>query len=128
MKTESHRHHATGLRLCGPAHGGQDLHPGLTVIVPAFNEAGSIADTIRSLQSQTRPPQEILVVDDCSTDDTAAAAAAAGAKVLTPPVNTGSKAGAQTFALPHVKTELAMAVLVSRLSSVSTRLARFSAL
>jgi biofilm PGA synthesis N-glycosyltransferase PgaC len=62
------------------------------------------------LQSQTRPPQEILVVDDCSTDDTAAVAAAAGASVLTPPVNTGSKAGAQTFALPRVSTELAMAV------------------
>jgi biofilm PGA synthesis N-glycosyltransferase PgaC len=93
-----------------PSTGDQDLRPGLTVIVPAFNEAGSIADTIRSLQSQTRPPQEILVVDDCSTDDTAAIAAAAGATVLRPPVNTGSKAGAQTFALPHVKTELAMAV------------------
>jgi poly-beta-1,6-N-acetyl-D-glucosamine synthase len=93
-----------------PRPGGQELTPGLTVIVPAFNEAGSIADTIRSLQSQTRPPEEILVVDDCSTDDTAAVAAAAGATVLTPPANTGSKAGAQTFALPQVKTELAMAV------------------
>ena len=110
MKTDNHTHHATGLHLCATTAGDQDLHPGLTVIVPAFNEAESIVDTIRSLQSQTRPPEEIIVVDDCSTDDTAAVAAAAGAKVLTPPVNTGSKAGAQTFALPHVKTELAMAV------------------
>ncbi len=30
--------------------------------------------------------------------------------MLRPPVNTGSKAGAQTFALPHVETALAMAV------------------
>ncbi len=50
------------------------------------------------------------MVDDCSTDDTAAVARAAGATVLRPPVNTGSKAGAQTFALPHSKTELTMAV------------------
>lgn len=116
MEADGHRHNDQGLHRCAttramdPSTGDQDLRPGLTVIVPAFNEAGSIADTIRSLQSQTRPPQEILVVDDCSTDDTAAIAAAAGATVLRPPVNTGSKAGAQTFALPHVKTELAMAV------------------
>lgn len=50
------------------------------------------------------------MVDDCSTDRTAVVAAAAGATVLTPPANTGSKAGAQNFALPHVRTELAMAV------------------
>jgi len=116
MKTESHRHPATGLpkrattRVRGHSPRDRGLRPGLTVIVPAFNEAESIADTIRSLQSQTRPPQEIIVVDDCSTDGTAAVAAESGATVLTPPVNTGSKAGAQMFALPHVNTELAMAV------------------
>src|SRR6266487_3517697 len=42
----------------------------LTVIVPAFNEAASVADTIRSLQAQSAPPREIIVVDDCSTDGT----------------------------------------------------------
>lgn len=83
---------------------------GLTVIVPAFNEQESITDTILSLRSQTRAPEEILVVDDCSTDDTGAVARALGATVLRPPANTGSKAGAQTFALEHVKTEFAMAV------------------
>ena len=82
----------------------------LTVIVPAYNEAETVADTIRSLQAQTRPPREILVVDDCSADATAEVARACGATVLRPPANTGSKAGAQTFALPYVRTELAMAV------------------
>ena len=96
--------------VADPPRNTGDLRPGLTVIVPAYNEAESVADTIRSLQSQTRPPETILVVDDCSTDATAAVAAAAGATVLTPPANTGSKAGAQNFALPHVITELAMAV------------------
>ncbi len=82
----------------------------LTVIVPAYDEAESIADTIRSLQAQTCRPKEILVVDDCSTDNTAEVARACGATVMRPPVNTGSKAGAQTFALPFVETELVMAV------------------
>ena len=82
----------------------------LTVIVPAYNEAASVADTIRSLQAQTRPPAEIIVVDDCSTDGTGDVARRLGVTVIRPPNNTGSKAGAQTFALPHVRTALTMAL------------------
>jgi cellulose synthase/poly-beta-1,6-N-acetylglucosamine synthase-like glycosyltransferase len=82
----------------------------VTVIIPAFDEAGTIADTVKSLQEQTVRPAAILVVDDCSDDDTGAIAAALGATVLRPPANTGSKAGAQTFALTHVDTGLTMAI------------------
>lgn len=86
----------------------QQLARDLTVIVPAFNEASSVADTVRSIQAQTVRIREILVVDDCSTDDTGEVARACGAVVFRPPVNTGSKAGAQNFALQHVHTEFAM--------------------
>ncbi len=82
----------------------------LTVIVPAYNESSSITDTIRSIQSQTRVPDVIVVVDDCSTDDTYAVASATGAHVIQPPRNTGSKAGAQNFALATVETEYCMAI------------------
>jgi poly-beta-1,6-N-acetyl-D-glucosamine synthase len=82
----------------------------LTVIVPAYNEAATLADTLRSLQRQTLPPAEIVVVDDCSTDETAGIAESFGVTVLRPPVNTGSKAGAQTFALDRVRTDLVMAL------------------
>lgn len=82
----------------------------LTVIVPAYNEAESIADTIRSLHAQTVLPEEIIIVDDCSTDDTAAVARALGVRVIQPPSNTGSKAGAQNFALPFVRTRFTMAI------------------
>ena len=82
----------------------------LTVIVPAYNESASIADTVRSLQSQTLPPAEIIVVDDFSTDDTGAIARSLGVTVVRPPSNTGSKAGAQNFALPLVRTPFVMAV------------------
>src|SRR6266700_2417553 len=78
--------------------------------VPAFNEAASVADTIRSLQAQTARPREIIVVDDCSTDGTGDAARALGVTVVRPPANTGSKAGAQTFALRYVRTPLTIAV------------------
>jgi cellulose synthase/poly-beta-1,6-N-acetylglucosamine synthase-like glycosyltransferase len=83
---------------------------GLTVIVPAYNESDSIADTVRSLQNQTVPPEEIIVVDDCSSDGTGKVARSLGVAVIRPPANTGSKAGAQTFALSRVGTELAAAI------------------
>ena len=82
----------------------------VTVIVPAYNEAASVADTIRSLQAQTVAPAEIIVVDDCSTDGTREVAESVGARVICPETNTGSKAGAQTFALQHVRTEFVIAV------------------
>jgi biofilm PGA synthesis N-glycosyltransferase PgaC len=82
----------------------------VTAIVPAYDEAETIGDTIRSLQAQTVPLTEILVIDDCSSDETAAVAESHGATVISPPANTGSKAGAQTFALDHVRTPLVIAV------------------
>ncbi len=82
----------------------------VTIIIPAFNEAKSISDTLRSLLEQTAFPEEIIVVDDCSTDGTGDIARAFSVTVIRPSVNTGSKAGAQTFALDFVKTEFAVAV------------------
>jgi glycosyltransferase involved in cell wall biosynthesis len=43
----------------------------LTVVVPAFNEAGTIVEVIERLRELPFSLQ-IIVVDDCSTDDTAA--------------------------------------------------------
>src|SRR5215207_10174149 len=82
----------------------------LTVIVPAYEEADSIGDTIRSLQGQTVVPDRILVIDDCSEDETTEVARSLGVEVLKPPQNTGSKAGAQSFALAHVDTGMVMAI------------------
>lgn len=82
----------------------------LTVIVPAYNEAASIADTIASLLAQSAPPEEIIVVDDGSTDATGEIARSFGVTVVRPERNTGSKAGAQNFALPLVATPFVMAI------------------
>ena len=43
---------------------------GLTILIPAYNESASIVDTIKSIQSQTLPPDEIIVIDDHSSDST----------------------------------------------------------
>jgi len=44
----------------------------ISIVVPAYNAAEFIGDTLNSLQRQTYRPIEILVVDDGSTDGTAA--------------------------------------------------------
>jgi len=47
----------------------------VSVIIPAFNAAGSVGQAIESALRQTHPPLEILVVDDGSSDRTAAVVA-----------------------------------------------------
>lgn len=48
--------------------------PGVSAIMPVHNGAAHMADGLRSMLAQTRPPDEIIVVDDGSTDGSAALA------------------------------------------------------
>jgi glycosyltransferase involved in cell wall biosynthesis len=66
-----------------------------TVLIPAFNEASSIASLVADLRAAA-PWKEILVVDDGSTDETALQAAAAGARVVRHPYNKGNGAAVKT--------------------------------
>lgn len=86
-----------------------DTHE-LTVLVPAYNEEESLEDTVASLLDQTRKPAEIIVIDDGSTDRTLEIAESLDVTVVCPPENTGSKAGAQMFAMDQVQTGLVMAI------------------
>jgi cellulose synthase/poly-beta-1,6-N-acetylglucosamine synthase-like glycosyltransferase len=71
----------------------------LTVLVPAHDEALTIAATLQSLWSQSRPPERVVVVADNCTDDTAEIARTHGAEVFTSVNNTHKKAGALNQAL-----------------------------
>ncbi|MCU1384907.1 MAG: arnC 6 [Acidobacteria bacterium] len=66
-----------------------------SVVIPAFNEAASIAAVVRDLTSAA-PWFEILVIDDGSSDATGAQAAAAGARVIRHPYNKGNGAAVKT--------------------------------
>jgi len=52
----------------------------VSVIIPALNEAGNIADLVAAVWAQ--PVQQVVVVDNGSSDDTGARAAEAGALVV----------------------------------------------
>jgi len=58
------------------------------VIVPAFNEEGSIGHVVASVHRHV-PGLPVLVIDDCSIDGTLAVARAAGARVLCLPHHLG---------------------------------------
>jgi cellulose synthase/poly-beta-1,6-N-acetylglucosamine synthase-like glycosyltransferase len=71
----------------------------LIALVPAHDEAATIAETIRSLRQQTRPPDRIIVVCDNCTDATPDISLLCGAEVIATVGNTARKAGALNQAL-----------------------------
>ena len=64
------------------------------VVIPAFNEEGSVGQVVAKVRASTRYP--VIVVDDASTDLTRAEAEASGATVLPLVVNLGAWGATQT--------------------------------
>jgi glycosyltransferase involved in cell wall biosynthesis len=58
----------------------------ISLVIPVRNDAGELAECLRTAAAQSRPADEILVVDNGSDDDSAAVARRFGAIVLAEPV------------------------------------------
>jgi glycosyltransferase involved in cell wall biosynthesis len=67
----------------------------VTILLPAYNEEGSIGETILKIKG-LYPDYEIFVVDDGSTDQTREEAVKAGAHVWSHPYNIGNGAAIKT--------------------------------
>lgn len=65
------------------------------VIIPAYNEAGSIKYVIEKLKTDC-PDVDYVVVNDCSDDDTGEILKSMGASYLKAPINLGIGGGVQT--------------------------------
>lgn len=69
----------------------------VSIVIPARNEATSLAALLPEVLQQV-PAAEIIVVDDGSSDETASVAAAAGARVISHPYPMGNGAAIKTGA------------------------------
>lgn len=81
--------------------------PGVTVIVPAYNESKVIVHSINSILESDYPNFEVLVVDDGSSDDTSAVvdrAFGSNPRVRLIAQRNGGKWQAENRALNHVRT------------------------
>lgn len=54
----------------------------VSVVIPTYNRARLVAESIESALCQTTPPREIIVVDDGSTDDTSRVLASFGDRII----------------------------------------------
>jgi glycosyltransferase involved in cell wall biosynthesis len=91
-----------------------DAHPDAPrclAIVPAFNEAATIAEVVLEIRDFD-PSLEVLVVDDGSIDATSAIAEAAGARVLRLPINLGIGGAVQAGYLYAFEHDFDLAVQV----------------
>ncbi len=79
------------------------MRPLVSILIPAYNAEGTVADTIRSALAQTWPRKEIIVVDDGSKDGTAEIVRRFGSRVTL--VSTENQGGAaarnQAYRLCH---------------------------
>ena len=81
------------------------VHPqGISAVIPAHNEAATIAAVIEAFHAQELV-DEVIVVDDASTDDTAALAGARGAVVIRMPEN-GGKASAMARGVAAARNDV----------------------
>ena len=67
----------------------------VTIVIPAFNERGSIGAVVTALRAAA-PWHEVIVVDDGSSDGTGKEAQDAGARVVRHPYNKGNGAAVKS--------------------------------
>ena len=76
----------------------QSSLPSVSVVIPCYNAARTLAACLVALHGQTRPPSEIVVVDDASSDQSSDIARSFGCQVTVHPVNRGVSAARNTGA------------------------------
>ena len=84
--------------------------PRIAIIIPAFNAAAYIAETLDSVLAQTLPAAEIIVVDDGSADNSAEIAAGFSPRVKVLRQKNSGTAGARQSGAGVTDSELILSV------------------
>ena len=83
--------------------------PKVSVIIPTYNRAAFLPETLRSVKKQPFVDLEIIVADDGSTDNTAAVVQTCGAEVIYLPLpHRGQPAATRNGGLPVSYTHLTL--------------------
>jgi glycosyltransferase involved in cell wall biosynthesis len=77
----------------------------ISVVIPAYNAARFIQETLESVLQQTLPADEVLVIDDGSTDDTASIAESFGTAVRVIRRQNAKLATTRNFGVEVAKSE-----------------------
>jgi hypothetical protein len=85
----------------------------VSVIIPTFNRASLIGQTIDTALAQTLAPVEVIVVDDGSTDDTEAVVGGYGSRVRYHRVGTASSSNIGPSAARNIGAALAKSTWVA---------------
>jgi hypothetical protein len=101
--------------------------PRFSVLVPAYNAGGTIAEAVESALRQTSPPHEVVVCDDGSTDDTEGALAPYRDRIVLVGKRNGGGASALNAAAARATGDF-LVVLDSDDAYLPTRLEELSAL
>jgi len=87
------------------------MNPSVSVVIPAYNGASFIRETLSAIFAQTHPPDEVLIVDDCSTDQIESVVASITGESVTPirfiqlPRNTGTPSKPLNVGISNAKSE-----------------------
>ena len=97
-----------GLAAGWPQHKakGATMNQRVTVLLPTFNRAGLIGETLDSLLGQTRLPDEIIVIDDGSEDATPEVLAGYGERITVLRKQNAGKAAALNDGLARARGDL----------------------
>jgi glycosyltransferase involved in cell wall biosynthesis len=80
----------------------------VSVIIPTYNRAHLVSQSIESVLAQTYPDHEIIVVDDGSTDNTAAVVKAYGDRVRYVQTTNGGTGHARNVGMQHARGKYLM--------------------
>lgn len=81
------------------------MTPTVAVLIPTYNRAHLVGQTIDSMLNQTHSPDEIIVVDDGSTDETADVVGAFGHRIHYIKKENSGKAAALNRAMVEISSE-----------------------